>query len=342
MRTYIEKLINKESLSISEVKRAMSFCFTDSITNTEIAAFLTALRAKGETADEIAGIAEVIQSHSELSSISLDNVMDNCGTGGDRSNSFNISTTASFVIAGAGITVAKHGNRSISSRTGSADLLEHLGVSLTFSKEETEQLLRKNNISFLFAPFVHTKLRPFMQVRQELGLPTVFNLIGPLTNPIELNTQLVGVYRRDMLETVAKALDRLGRKRAIVVNGAGYMDEASLAGENALTLLDDGQITSFTLHPEEVGLPVYPNDMIRGGDAKENANILLSVLNNEESPYYYTVLLNAGIAIFANGKASTIKDGIAIAKESIASGEALKKLNYLVKFSENIKREQVK
>src|SRR5699024_5149300 len=166
---------------------------------------------------EIAGIAKTIQAQSELSSITLDNVMDNCGTGGDRSNSFNISTTSAFVIAGAGITVAKHGNRSISSRTGSADLLEHLGVSLSFSKETTEQLLRENNISFLFAPYVHKKLRPFMKVRQELGLPTVFNLIGPLTNPISLDSQLVGVYRRDMLETVAKALKKLGRKRAIVL-----------------------------------------------------------------------------------------------------------------------------
>lgn len=341
LRTYIEKLINKEDLSTEDIKQAMNHCFESTITDTEIAAFLTALRAKGETAEEIAGIAEVIQSHSELSSISLNNVMDNCGTGGDRSNSFNISTTASFVIAGAGIKVAKHGNRSISSRTGSADLLEHLGVSLSFSKETTEQLLRDNNISFLFAPYVHKKLRPFMKVRQELGLPTVFNLIGPLTNPISLESQLVGVYRRDMLETVAKALKQLGRKRAIVLNGAGYMDEASLAGDNALTLLENSKITSFMLHPEDVGLPVFSNDKIRGGDAKENANILRSVLNNEDTPYLHTVLLNAGIAIYANGKANSIKDGIEIARNSIESGAALKRLNYLITFSENAEKEQV-
>lgn len=333
MKTFIEMLINKEDLSIDEIKRAMTYCFEDSITNTEIAAFLTALRAKGETADEIAGIAQTIQDQSELSSISLENVMDNCGTGGDRSNSFNISTTSSFVIAGAGITVAKHGNRSISSRTGSADLLEYLGVSLSFSKDETEQLLNENKITFLFAPHVHARLRPFMQVRQELGLPTVFNLIGPLTNPIQLDSQLVGVYRRDMLETVAQALKRLGRKRAVVINGAGFMDEASLAGENAITLLENGEITSFMLHPEEVGLPVYSNDAIAGGDVKENAKILLSVLNNEESPYLNTVLLNAGLALFANGKAKTIKDGVDIARESIASGAALERLNHLVSFS---------
>lgn len=338
MRTYIERLINKENLSIDEVKQAMNYCFEDSITDTEIAAFLTALRAKGETASEIAGIAQTIQAQSDLSTIKLDNVMDNCGTGGDRSNSFNISTTASFVIAGAGITVAKHGNRSISSRTGSADLLEHLGVSLSLSKDETEQLLHENNISFLFAPYVHEKLRPFMKVRQELGLPTVFNLIGPLTNPISLNSQLVGVYRRDMLETVAKALKQLGRERAVVINGAGFMDEASLAGENALTFLNDGEITSFTLHPEEVGLQVYPNEAIRGGDVKENSTILLSVLNNEPSAYLDTVLLNAGIALFANGKAKTIVDGVSIARESIASGAALERLNHLISFSKKSKK----
>lgn len=333
MKTFIDMLINKEDLTSDQIQQVMTHCFEDSITNTEIAAFLTALRAKGETADEIAGIAQTIQDQSELSTISIENVMDNCGTGGDRSNSFNISTTSAFVIAGAGVTIAKHGNRSISSRTGSADLLDHLGVSLSFSKTETKQLLLENNISFLFAPHVHANLRPFMKVRQELGLPTVFNLIGPLTNPIPLDSQLVGVYRRDMLETVANALHQLGRKRAVVINGAGFMDEASLAGENAITLLDDGKITSFTLHPEEVGLSVYPNEAIRGGDVKENANILLSVLNNKKGPYLDTVLLNSGLALFANGKASTIEDGIELARESIASGAALKRLNNLVSFS---------
>lgn len=338
MKTLIEMLINKEDLSIDKIKRAMEYCFEDSVTNTEIAAFLTALRAKGETAEEIAGIAQSIQSQSDLNSIKLNNVMDNCGTGGDRSNSFNISTTASFVIAGAGVTVAKHGNRSISSRTGSADLLEFLGVSLSFSKEETERMLKKNKITFLFAPYVHARLRVFMQVRQELGLPTVFNLIGPLTNPIQLDSQLVGVYRRDMLETVAAALKKLGRKRAVVINGAGFMDEASLAGDNAITLLDHGKISSFKLHPNDVGLSVYPNEAIQGGDVEENANILLSVLNNEKGPYLDTVLLNAGLALFANGKAKSIQDGIEMARESIASGAALKRLNNLIAFSKKVNK----
>ncbi len=341
MKTYLEKLINRESLSVEEMKEATSNCFRDEITDTEIAAFLTALRMKGETADEIAGIVEVIRAQSELSDIHLPNVMDNCGTGGDRSNSFNISTTTAFVLAGAGVTIAKHGNRSISSKTGSADVLEHLGVSLALSKEHTKEMLEENNIAFLFAPHVHVKLRPFMKIRQELGLPTIFNLIGPLTNPINLDSQLVGVYQRDKLKTVAESLKKLGRKRAVVLNGAGYMDEASLAGENHLVLLNNEEITSFTLHPEEVGLPTYSLKEIEGGNAKENAGILLSVLHNEASPYLDTILLNTAIGLYANGKTTTIQDGIEIARESIASGAALNRLNTLIKFSETLTSEAI-
>lgn len=333
--------MNRESLTMNEMKDATNNCFSSDITDTEISAFLTALRIKGETADEIAGIVEVIRAQSEMSEIDLPNVMDNCGTGGDRSNSFNISTTTAFVLAGAGVRVAKHGNRSISSKTGSADVLEHLGVSLSFTKEHTEELLEENNIAFLFAPHVHAKLRPFMKIRQELGLPTIFNLIGPLTNPIELDSQLMGVYQRNTLETVAESLKKLGRKRAVVVNGAGFMDEASLAGKNHLVLLENGEITSFTLHPSEVGLPTYSNKHIQGGDAKENAAILLSVLNNEASPYLDTVLLNGGIGLFANGKTASIQDGIELARESIASGAALDRLNELVKYSKQLTSEAI-
>src|SRR5690625_4594945 len=199
MREYLARLMNHEHLTTEEMKDAMQLCFDSSITDTEISAFLTALKMKGETADEIAGMVEVIQSKSELSTLNFTNVMDNCGTGGDRSNSFNISTTAAFVLAGAGVKVAKHGNRSVSSTTGSADVLEKLGFSLTLPRDETEEMLRENNIAFLFAPHVHTTLRPFMKVRTELGLPTIFNFIGPLTNPLPLDTQLVGVYDRTKL-----------------------------------------------------------------------------------------------------------------------------------------------
>jgi len=341
MQQYLDKLIKHEDLTIEEMKAATNQCFTDTITDTEVAAFLTALRSKGETADEITGIVDIIRSQSDLSSITMPNVMDNCGTGGDQSYSFNISTTSSFVIAGAGVKVAKHGNRSISSKTGSADVLEHLGVSLSFTKEHVSEMLEENNIAFLFAPHVHAKLKHFTKVRKELGLPTIFNAIGPLTNPIELDSQFIGVYRPEMIKMVAESLLKLGRKRAIVVNGAGFMDEASLAGTNEMMMVDNGDLIPFTLHPEEVGLPTYSNDEIRGGNARENADILLSVLEGKEGPYLDTVLLNAGLGLFANGAAQTVQESVALARESITSGAAMDRLQQLVNYSKTIKREVI-
>ncbi|AXI07931.1 anthranilate phosphoribosyltransferase [Oceanobacillus zhaokaii] len=339
MKNYLEKLINQENLTTEEMKDAVNYCFTDAVTDSEIAAFLTALQVKGETSDEITGIVDVIRNESLFQGTSISGAIDNCGTGGDRSYSFNISTTSAFVLAGAGVTVAKHGNRSITSKSGSADVLEQLGVSLSFTKEQIEELLLENQIAFLFAPNVHVALKPFTKVRKELKIPTIFNAIGPLTNPINLDSQLLGVYRQELMPILAEALHKLGRRRAVVVNGAGNVDEATLAGENQLMLLDDGKITSFTLRPEDVGLPYYSKDEIRGGNANQNAEILLSVLKGKNGAYYNTTILNAGIGIFANGKAETIEDGIELARESIDSGAALAKLEYLINYSSRIPSE---
>ncbi|GGJ89127.1 anthranilate phosphoribosyltransferase [Lentibacillus kapialis] len=341
MKHYLEKLLSREDLTFDEMKNAATSSFADHISESELASFLTALRAKGETPEEIAGLADVIREQSTQTTNILTNVMDNCGTGGDGSCSFNISTTAAFVLAGAGVKVAKHGNRSVSSQTGSADVLEHLDISLSFSKQHVEEMIQENNIAFLYAPNVLPGMKRFMTVRKNLGLPTIFNLIGPLTNPVKLNTQLMGSYRRDMLPVLAETLHQLGRKRALVINGAGYMDEASLAGENHMSLLEAGNVTSFTLHPSEIGLPVYDNDDIRGGDAKDNATILLDILNGKKGPYYDTVLLNAGLGLFANGAAASIKDGIQKAEESIQSGSAMDKLQRLVDYSNKITREVI-
>ena len=336
MKSYLEKLIRHENLSIEEMIEATKYCFTDTVTESEIAAFLTALQSKGETADEIAGMVEVIRSQSMFKTTEIENAMDNCGTGGDQSYSFNISTTSAFVIAGAGVPVAKHGNRSISSKTGSADVLEHLGVSLTFTNDHVEEMLHENKIAFLYAPNVHKALKPFSKVRKNLGLPTIFNAIGPLTNPVPLDSQLLGVYRRDMVQMLGESLRKLGRRRAVVVNGAGFMDEASLAGINHLVILDEEKLTPFTLNPEEVDLPTYRNEEIRGGDAKDNAVILIDVLEGKKGAYYDTVLLNAGLGLFANGAAKTIKAGINLARESIESGAARERLQRLVEFSKKI------
>lgn len=339
MKRYLEKVIRKENLTVEEMKEAAAYCFTEQVTESEIAALLTALQIKGETSDEIAGLVEVIREKSTFNMQPVAGAIDNCGTGGDRSNSFNISTTSAFVMAGAGLTVAKHGNRSISSKTGSADVLEQLGISLTFSKEHVEEMLVENKIAFLFAPHVHQALKPFSIVRKNLGLPTIFNIIGPLTNPIELDTQLIGVYRKDLLPKVASSLEKLGRRRAVVVTGAGAMDEASLAGVNELVILENGKQRELQLHPEEVGLQTYPNTAIRGGNSKANADILRAVLKGERGAYFDTVLLNAGLGIYASGNVNTIEEGVALARESILSGAALKRLENLITFSKKIPSE---
>lgn len=341
MREYLQKLSERKSLDQKEMKEAVSKLFSDEVTDSEIAAFLIGLKTKGETVEEIVGLVQAVRERSLTFTRKVEHVMDNCGTGGDGSKSFNVSTTSAFVIAGVGIPVAKHGNRSISSKTGSADVLEHLGINLTLTPKEAEECLDDVGISFLFAPHVHPKIKNIMKVRRELKIPTIFNLIGPLTNPMELDYQLLGIYRRDLLQTFGEVLKTLGRKRAVVINGAGYMDEASLQGENHLCILDNGTLSEKILTPEEVGLTSYPNEAIIGGDAMRNGEILLSVLNGEKGACRETVLLNAGIGIYASGKADSIVEGIEKAKESIDSGAARQKLENLIAKGATFKKEGV-
>ncbi|XXM74331.1 anthranilate phosphoribosyltransferase [Lysinibacillus sphaericus] len=340
MKEFLQKLSNGHSLEKDEMRRAAYQLFNEETTESQIACFLTLLKMKGESVEEITGLVEVLREKALPVRSSMSGVLDNCGTGGDGSHSFNISTTSAFVLAGAGVKVAKHGNRSISSRTGSADVLEHLGISLDFRADEINDLLSGCNIAFLYAPHIHSGLKKIMKVRKELKIPTIFNLIGPLTNPVELETQLIGVYRRDRLETMARVLLELGRKRAIVLNGADYMDEASLAGENHLVLLENGMIKSFTLTAEEVGLPHYPNSMIKGGGSSENASILRDVLEGKEGAHLDTVLFNAGIALYAHGSVSSVAEGVKAARDSIISGKAKEALQSLVEYSQS-KRKQV-
>lgn len=330
MKQYLEKIAERQDLTAEEMRAAAQTLFSEEVTDIEIAAFLMGLKSKGETAEEIASLAKVMREQAITVQTTSLNVMDNCGTGGDGSQSFNISTTSAFVLAGAGVKIAKHGNRSISSKTGSADVLEELGVKINLEREKMEEIFENIGITFLFAPSVHPKTARIVKVRKNLRIATIFNYIGPLTNPIELTTQLLGINRSDMLETFAQALQQLGRQRAVVINGAGSMDEASLQGENKIVLLDQGKITSLTLRPEDVGLPVYKNEELRGGDVKENADILLRILRGEKGAYRDTVLLNAGLGMYAYGNAGTIQEGIAIAKDSIDSGAALQKLAALI------------
>ena len=333
MKTYLQMLIDNQSLSYEDMKEAAQQLFQGDVTDSEIAAFLVALKSKGETVDEIAGLIEALLENALPFPKEIKGVMDNCGTGGDGSSSFNVSTTAAFVIAGAGIKVAKHGNRSISSKTGSADVLEVIGVNLRMPQEVMEELLHEIGIAFLFAPHVHPKLGRIMKVRKDLKMPTIFNLIGPLTNPISLDYQLVGIYDRKYVDTFAAVLNKLGRKRAVVINGAGCMDEASLQGENHISFLENGNIHSFTLTPEEVGLKTYSNKSIVGGDAQVNAQILKDVLKGRDGAHRDTVLLNAGLGIYAAGGAATVQEGIGLARESIDSGRAYEILYRMIEKS---------
>jgi anthranilate phosphoribosyltransferase len=341
MKNFLLQLADRQSLSENEVKEAMDLILGEEASESEIAAFIMGLKSKGETVEEISGIVRAMKENTLTFTKKFPNVLDNCGTGGDGSSSFNVSTTSAFVIAGAGIPVAKHGSRSISSKTGSADVLEHLGINLNLPAEQTEEILEEIGIAFLFAPHVHPKLKKVTTVRRQLKIPTIFNFIGPLTNPIELDYQLLGVYRRDLLPVFAEVLQKLGRKQATVVNGAGFMDEASLQGENHLSMLKDGEISHLTFYPEEVGLPQYDNSCIKGGDSKVNADILLRVLKGEEGAYLDTVLLNSGIGIYTSGNAGSIKEGVNIAREVIQSGAAFEKLTRLIEKSRIGQREAI-
>ncbi|MDQ6599285.1 anthranilate phosphoribosyltransferase [Bacillus salipaludis] len=341
MKNYLLQLAEKKSFTENEMKEAIDNILCEEVSESEIAAFLMGLKSKGETVEEITGIVRALKENTLSFKKKFPNVLDNCGTGGDGSSSFNVSTTSAFVIAGAGIPVAKHGNRSISSKTGSADVLEKLGINLDLAPERIEEVIDEVGIAFLFAPNVHPKLKKIGLVRKQLRIPTVFNFIGPLTNPIDLDFQLLGVYRRDLLPVFAEVLHKLGRKRAIVLNGAGYMDEASLQGENHLSILENGKITKFTFSPEEVGLPHYDNSEIKGGDSRENAEILVRVLKGEKGAYRDTVLLNAGLGIYTTGKAVSIQDGINQAREVIDSGAAYEKLQQLIEKTATGQREAI-
>ncbi len=287
----------------------------------EIKQFLNALHTKGETADELVGLVLAMREKALKLPEVPGELVDVCGTGGDKSFSFNISTVTAFVLAGCGMNVAKHGNRSVSSKTGSSDVLEELGISTQLAVSEIPGLVEQTGIAFLFAPAVHPALGALRSVRKEIGTPTIFNLVGPLANPLPIAVQMSGVYRQDMMEPMADALMRLGRKRGAVVHGAGGLDELSLAGVNQLVVFDENGKRSITVHPHDVGLETAPIEAIRGGDSKRNADIFRQIISGTPSAYLDTVALNAGTVLYVSGRAATIAEGVHQARKSILSGE---------------------
>ena len=321
------KLMNREHLTRYEINQLANAMFNGELTDSQLSAILIALAMKGETVDEMTGIVEVVREKALDIPTTITTAMDNCGTGGDLSFSFNVSTTAAFVLAAGGVKMAKHGNRSISSKSGSADVLEALGINLYHTPEELSDIFDQTGLIFLFAQHVHPNMRYVMPVRRELEVRTVLNLIGPFTNPVDLDTQLLGTSRPDLLETTAQVLKSLGRRRAVVVTGPDGMDEASLDGMNHYALLDEsGNITTHSFDYQSIGMSRVTLQEIRGGEGKENAEILKNVLKNIPSPFLEVTVLNAGLGFFAAGLVETIEDGVAKAREVISSGAALAKL----------------
>jgi anthranilate phosphoribosyltransferase len=330
MKDAIAHLVEGRHLTPTEASGVMNTIMAGGATPAQIGSLLTGLRMKGETPDEIAAFARVLRDHAvTVQPHVAGTLVDTCGTGGDGAHTFNISTTAAFVAAGAGVPVVKHGNRGVSSQCGSADVLAALGVNLSVSPGKQAQIVEQVGISFFFAPDYHPAMRHVMAARQEIGCRTVFNLLGPLANPAGAQAQLLGVYRPDLTGTVAEVLRLLGIARAMVVHGSG-LDEMTTTGETIVSELQTGSIHRYVITPEQYGIARAAPSDLSGGDPAVNARILCEVLGGERGAARDIVLLNAGAAVYIGGKARDLREGIVRAAGSIDSGAALEKLTALV------------
>jgi anthranilate phosphoribosyltransferase len=340
-------LVERRDLSRIEAAGAMDAIMSGAATNAQIAAFLVALRMKGETVEELIGFAQVMRQKvvhvrtggDELESLTgtdREMLVDTCGTGGDASGTFNVSTATAFVVAGAGLKVAKHGNRSSSTLCGSADVVEALGISLELTPAQVGRCIDEIGIGFMYAPLLHTAMKHVVPARREIGVRTVFNLLGPLTNPAGANAQVIGVAAAGLTEPLARVLAELGTIRAFVVHGADGLDEISNTGESQISEVREGAVRSSRVRPEDFGLPRATMRDLQGGDRSENAEIIRLVLGGAPGPRRDTVLMNASAALVAGGKARDFKEGVGIASRSIDSGAAAAKLAALVERSRSL------
>ncbi len=331
----IEKLGRHEDLTTEEAAAAMAVIMRGEAAPAQIAGVLIGLSMKGERPAELLGFARTMRAEAVPLSRPAGDVFDTCGTGGDRSGSFNVSTAAAIVLAACGVRVAKHGNRSVSSKCGSADVLEALGVQITAPPSVVERCLRDTGLAFFFAPTFHPAMRHAAQARRDLGVRTAFNLLGPLTNPASPARQIVGVPRPELTELIARALLLLGAERAWVVHGADGLDELSTTGYTKISECRAGTVQTFYVHPAEYGLAKASLDSLRGGDAQANAAIVRRVLDGDSGPPRDIVLLNAGAALFVAAQVDSVRDGIAMASEGIDSGRAKSLLSELVAVSQS-------
>jgi len=331
----LSQIVSGSNLTSAEAREVMREIMHGQATSAQIGAFLTALRMKGETADEIAGCAQAMRESAIAVKPKRNQLVDTCGTGGDGSGTFNISTTVAFVAAGAGLAVAKHGNRAVSSHCGSADLLQALGVNLELSPEQVAQCIDEVGIGFLFAPKLHPAMKYALAPRQEIGLRTIFNILGPLSNPAQAKRQLLGVYDGNLTELMAEVLRALGAEHAFVVHGADGLDELSVTGANKVSHLYHNHIETYYLNPEELGLPQARLSDLAGGAVEDNAETTKALLEGKRGPKRDVVLLNAAAVLIAGGKASSFSEGLVFAAEAIDNGSAQRKLHQLVEFSRN-------
>jgi len=326
MQEALAKLTDGRDLTEAEAADVMGRIMRGEATPSQIGGVMIALRMKGETVDEITGFAEAMRAFASPVRIECRDLLDTCGTGGSGIHKFNISTTSAIIAAAAGARVAKHGNRAMSGKAGSADVLEALGVNIQLNAEQAAECLERTGICFLFAQLYHPALKHAAAPRRELGVRTIFNLLGPLANPAGADRQMMGLYDRSKTETIARVLKRLGLKRAMVVGSHDGLDEISLSAPTQVSELKDGNVTTYDITPEDLGLRTVPLGEVKGGDAKENAAIIRRVLAGERSAYRDVVLANAGACIYVSGRAETLADGVRLAAETIDSGRALDKL----------------
>jgi anthranilate phosphoribosyltransferase len=331
MKTQIEKCLSGTDLTVEESSIALDMILTGQATEAQIGGLLVALRAKGETVNELVGFAQILRDRGVRIKIDDPDAIDMCGTGGDGLGTFNISTVSSFIVAGAGVTVAKHGNRSVTSQSGSADVLTALGVNVQCSPETVQDCINRIGIGFLFAPMFHPAMKHVAKPRMELGVRSIFNMLGPLINPAGVSRQLIGAYHPIAMRLLAGALRELGAVKACIVHSDDGMDEVTLSGSTGILEVNGmGELSAYKVDPTDFGLPLSGLDSIQGGDKEANATIALSILSGEASPARDVVVANAAMGLYVAGKAVTFPDGKDMAVESIDSGRAMEKLQYLI------------
>lgn len=331
MKEILSKLTSGQDLTKEEAAYAQELILTGKASEAQIAGFLTALRMKGETLEEITGLASVLRDKANTISPKVPVYVDLVGTGGDCTFTFNVSTTSAFVVAAAGLPVAKHGNRSISSKSGAGDVLEQLGVNISADPAVVEKCVEEVGIGFMFAPHFNPAMKYVGAVRKELGFRTAFNILGPLSNPSRAKAMVVGVYDPKLTETIAGAMSNMGVERAFVVSGCDNMDEITLTGETTVSEIKDGKVTTFTITPEQFGFDRCGLDELQGGDGVVNAGITRDILSGKiQGPKRNIVLLNAGATLYIGGKADSIEEGIRLAVKTIDSGAAVKTLEAMI------------